>query len=76
MCLLLLATVLNSVNVGKEMSGLLCADKLAVVGLEGDGAVLEPVEVEQGCVGSSSLSCLEATSGLQTEQQKLKENSN
>ena len=72
----ILAALVDSVNVGEEMSGLLRADKLPVVCLEGDGPVLQPVEVEQGCVGSPSLSCLEATSGLQTEQQKLKEYSN
>ena len=56
------------------MSRLLCSDKLPVVSLEGDGPVLEPVEVQQGCVGSPSLSCLQAPSSLQTEQQNLKEN--
>ena len=63
----ILAALIDSVNVGKEMSRLLCPDKLAVVGLEGDGTVLEPVEVEQGCVGSSSLSSLETPASLQTE---------
>ena len=68
----ILAALIHSVKVGKEMSRLLRPDKLAVVGLEGDGPVLEPVEVEQGCVGSSSLSCLETSASLQTEQEKLK----
>ena len=72
----ILAALIDGVNVGKEMSRLLGPHKLAVVGLEGDGPVLEPVEVEQGCVGSPSLSCLETSSGLQTEQEKLKENLN
>ena len=54
----ILAALLHSVNVGKEVSGLLGADKLAVVRLEGDGAVLQPGEVEQSSVGSSRLSCL------------------
>ena len=53
-----LAALLHSVNVGKKMSRLLGADKLAVVRLEGDGAVLQPGEVEQSSVGSSRLSCL------------------
>merc|ERR1719323_2430475 len=53
-----LAALLHSVNVGKEVSGLLGADELAVVRLEGDGAVLQPGEVEQSSVGSSRLSCL------------------
>ena len=70
----ILAALIDSVNVGKEMSRLLRPDKLSVVGLEGDGPVLEPVEVQQGCVGSPSLSCLQTPSSLQTEHQKLKEN--
>ena len=53
-----LAALLHSVNVGKEVSRLLGADELAVVRLEGDGAVLQPGEVEQSRVGSSRLSCL------------------
>merc|ERR1719341_480134 len=62
-----LAALIDSVNVGKEMSRLLCPDKLPIVGLEGDGPVLQPVEVKQGCVGSPSLSCLQAPSSLQAE---------
>merc|ERR1719323_794049 len=53
-----LAALLHSVNVGKEVSGLLGPDELAVVRLEGDVAVLQPGEVEQSSVGSSRLSCL------------------
>ena len=54
----ILAALLHSVNVGKEVSRLLGADELAVVRLEGDGTILQPGEVEQSCVGSSRLSCL------------------
>ena len=61
------AVVLNHIDIGKEMTGFLGTDKLAVVGLHGDGAVVLPDQLERGLLGSSCLTSLDTTSRLDAE---------
>ena len=61
------AVILNHIHIGKEMTGFLGTDKLAVVGLHGDGAVVLPDQLERGLLGSSCLTSLDTTSRLDAE---------